>query len=37
MRPHVELPHILGLFVTPGHYNHVYTVNAMLSARGLHV
>src|ERR1035438_8516189 len=37
MRPHVELPLNMGLFVTPGHSSHVYTVNGILSDRGLHV
>jgi hypothetical protein len=37
MRPYVELPRNMGLFVTPGHYIHVYTVVAIFSDRGFHV
>jgi|HubBroStandDraft_6_1064221.scaffolds.fasta_scaffold676035_2 hypothetical protein len=37
MRPHVELPRNLGLFVTPTHHNRVYSIIGILPDRGLHV
>jgi hypothetical protein len=37
MRPHVELPLNMGLFVTPEHHKHVYSVIGELSDRGPHV